>query len=192
MRKANPQHHDNPTRNGLRAAIAAVTFTVAGAAIANPGETTQDERYSSDVTQSAEAATQYDSAAGQKTHGQTGHSAMTSTGAEADLRFQELDEDGDGYLDPQEFQAAQGVTGSQGTTAVDTNQDGQISRTEFAAFENGRTGESMQQDTMQQDTMQQDRMHKDETTSDYRAIEPAESAADPTMGDVEASTDYDQ
>lgn len=49
-----------------------------------------------------------------------------------DVRFDALDTDGNGYLSTQEYQGTDGATA---TDVTDQDQDGRISRTEFAAFE---------------------------------------------------------
>lgn len=63
--------------------------------------------------------------------------------------FEELDQDGDGYLSEEELQAAeQDLQPSE----LDTDNDGRVSRTEFAAFE---AGEQPQEDTGEMQTDQE-------------------------------------
>ncbi len=67
----------------------------------------------------------------QQSEDQYDQGAETSS-FDRDVRFDALDTDGDGYLSVQEYQGADGTAATDGT---DQDQDGRISRTEFAAFE---------------------------------------------------------
>jgi Ca2+-binding EF-hand superfamily protein len=70
---------------------------------------------------------------------QTAADTSATGSALADLQnkaFSELDQDGDGYLNQDELKNAAGTTAADtATNQLDTDQDGQLSRSEFAAFE---------------------------------------------------------
>lgn len=61
----------------------------------------------------------------------SGQSGETGSMASAD--FDQLDQDGDGYLNEEELQAQQQLAAEQ--DQIDSDQDGRVSRTEFSAFE---------------------------------------------------------
>lgn len=67
-----------------------------------------------------------------QTEDQYGESTDSISGVDQGADFDSLDSDGDGYLTPEEYQSVQGATASDGT---DEDQDGRVSRSEFAAFE---------------------------------------------------------
>jgi uncharacterized surface protein with fasciclin (FAS1) repeats len=65
-----------------------------------------------------------------------GETAMS----ESEADFDQLDEDGDGYLSEDELQAQQDLAAEH--DQLDSDADGRISRTEFAAFEEERSSDS--------------------------------------------------
>lgn len=211
MSHATAKNTGFPLKQSLRTAIAAVTFTLAGAAVAGPDDssykdaatsepatgsyTTGSETTTGGMPADATTGVQFEdldkdgngylsstelqgasgaaadassatidtdqdgqvsrdefiahqersemtnSASSMASSDQVGGAASSDPTGGSDMSFDSLDQNGNGYLSEDEFQSAQGVTGTEGTTAVDTDQDGQISRTEFAAFES-----SMQSD----------------------------------------------
>ncbi|MEQ8860773.1 MAG: PRC-barrel domain-containing protein [Pseudomonadales bacterium] len=60
------------------------------------------------------------------------HQGAEVSSFDRDVRFDALDTDGNGYLSTQEYPGTGGATA---TDVTDQDQDGRISRTEFAAFE---------------------------------------------------------
>ena len=72
-------------------------------------------------------------ASGSPTMASTGESGSDYSSSMAAADFDELDRNGDGYLDEEELQNAQNISEQQ--SQLDQDQDGRLSRTEFAAFE---------------------------------------------------------
>ncbi|HEX7037999.1 MAG TPA: fasciclin domain-containing protein [Pseudomonadales bacterium] len=70
---------------------------------------------------------------GSPTMASTGESGTDASSSMAAADFDELDQNADGYLDEQELQNAQSISEQQ--SQLDQDQDGRLSRTEFAAFE---------------------------------------------------------
>lgn len=167
MQKQAVFSHRARTGNVLKAAIAAVTLTVGGAAIAEPDSTTSTQGMTGD-----KSGTMTESRTETMTETMTGESALTVTEQEQ-MQFDQLDANGNGYLDREEFSAATGVTGADGATSVDTDQDGKISPTEFAAFETSRTGGTPSA----------------EQAPDHQAMDPAERPQHSTTSDEQPSVD---
>jgi len=67
------------------------------------------------------------------TSGSSSESSTSGSSSTAGMDFDELDQDGDGYLSEEELQQAEQLQAQQ--DQLDSNQDGRVSRTEFAAFE---------------------------------------------------------
>ncbi len=179
MQEATQFPKSKRTANTLKAAIAAVTFTIAGAAIAEPDTMAQKDPMTGNMTGNMTGDKTGKTATGDtmtgETTGDTTAKTATSGTDQAGMQFDQLDTNGNGYLDREEFSAVAGVTGSEGATTVDTDQDGKISRTEFAAFETGRTGDSMSGEQM----------------PEHQAMDPAERSEHSTTYDEQPST-YDE